>query len=190
MNAILKKDGIKGAISSTRVMLKAIEEDLVVLREYVEEAGALAAKYRMHIPSEHYPAIYLAKFEDVSSRSVFIRLQEDAPFICTGIALLTNYTADNSETIPAFQRLDGLRLSDESNGRAISHQPLSEFIPMGVFKTQIDPALFYLGQNFYYELPAEVSFPKNGIVKAEIASRTDETFDLYVALIGYKIFGG
>lgn len=188
MIEISKKEGIKKTIDATRLTIKAIDEDMAILRGYVE--GAKTAAHREHIPSEHYPAVYLAELDTELANTVFIRLHEDSPFICTGISLLTSNTLDDSASFPGIQQLFGLRLVDESSGRAITHQPLDMFIPMSVFKTQLIPSVYYQGQNFYYELPAEVAFPKNGVIRVEVPLQTGSSIDRYVALIGYKILGG
>lgn len=188
MIQVSKKDGIKHAIDSTRLSIRAIDENISLLREYAEETKKTLR--REHVPSEHYPAVYLAKLDTASSNVVFIRLQEDSPFICTGISFLTSNTLDQSSSFPGIPQLFGIRLIDESSGRVITHQPLDMFIPMSVFKTQMIPSIYYLGQNFYYELPAEVAFPKNGVIRAEVPLQVGSSIDRYVALIGYKIFGG
>lgn len=192
-NFLTVKDGIKQAIASTRVALKAIDEDLSLLRDYVRTPHE-------SIPSEHYPCWYLGTFTITSTTDasvpILIRLQEDAPFVCTGIGLLISSEYPQEGNVPPAPPLLGMSLVDESSGRRISN-PTDELIPMAAFKSAMSPSIFYLGQNFYYELPAEVTFPANGIVRAQVdidttlaASYDVNVRKLTVALFGYKIFGG
>lgn len=198
------KDGIKRAVDITRLTLKAMDEDLSLLKAYAEEANDRAGRHRSHTPSEHYPVVYTAKFSngsDEETQAAFIRMQEDAPFVCTGIALLSRNNVVVESASPTIPFLQGLRLTDESSGRVITHHhtdnvlvgttvfPLVGFIPMSVFKSSMDSDVFYLGQNFYYEMPVETAFPRNGIVKAE-AFGYSALIEIYVSLIGYKVFGG
>lgn len=212
IETLSKKDGIKRAIDATRLTLKAIDEDMSVIREYAAEAGEMANLRKEHIPSQHYPSVYLAKCSgviegtyDTRDIQAFIRIHEDSPFVCTGISLLTTYIRTTGLFTPALDPLFGLRLTDESSGRQITNAPINEWatptagplgnfftvgVPMSVFKTSMAQERFYQGQNFYYELPAEIAFPKNGVIRAQVFTLDADVTEVYVALIGYKILGG
>lgn len=187
----VERDCVKDGLKANRSLLQQIRQ---MNDEIEKQPPRIVDRLHLPTPSQSNPFFYVFNF--VGNVGI-VNLDDDSVFVCTHVFALHGVFRQKSLT--AGRAPVGFRIEDDASGQKLTQSdamntPNVAFAPAGLLFPGTMPEYttfsYQSGPNGAYALPSQFTFPRGGSITFEKTSpNTDSDFS-FVALFGYKMYGG